>query len=165
MGLIQRIVAGEEALAVKVEENQILVRTSRAVLVSALVQGNFPKYADVIPQQCTHKATLKTGEFEHSVRLTALLTNEESRGVKLSFQDKQLVLSSRTPEAGEAEVTCPITLEGEPLDMAFNPAFLIDALRVMETDEITFEMSAALKPAVIKSGTDFLYVVMPVELG
>jgi len=49
--------------------------------------------------------------------------------------------------------------------MAFNPGFLIEALRVMDTDEISLEMSAPNKPAVIKSGSNFLYVVMPVELG
>ena len=164
MSLIQRVVAGEETLAVKVEENQILVRTARAVLVSTLVQGNFPKYSDVIPQQCENKAAIKTVELEHSVRLAALLTDEESRGVRLSFQESQLTLSSRAPETGEAEVNCPITFEGTPLDIAFNPAFLIDALRVIATDEVSFEMNAPLKPAVIKSGSDFLYVVMPVEL-
>jgi len=166
MSLVQRVIGdGEETLAVKIEESHILVRTARAVLVSSLVQGNFPKYADVIPQHCERKATMKTGEFEHSVRLAALLTNEESRGVRLSFQEKQATLSSRAPEAGEAEVTCPVAFDGEPLDMAFNPGFLIEALRVMDTDEISLEMSAPNKPAVIKSGSNFLYVVMPVELG
>ena len=164
MSLIQRVVVGDETLAVKVEESQILVRTARAVLISSLVQGNFPKYGDVIPQQCDRKATMKTADFEHSVRLAALLTNEESRGVRLSFQEKQLTLSSRAPEAGEAEVTCPIVLEGGPRDMGFNPAFLVDALRIMDTDEIIVEMSEPLKPAVIRAGPDFLYVVMPVEL-
>jgi DNA polymerase-3 subunit beta len=164
MSLIQRVAEGEEVLSVKVDDNQILVRTARAVLISSLVTGNFPKYGDVIPQQCERKATIKTGEFEHSVRLAALLANEESRGVRVSFTETQAVLSSRSPDAGEAEVTCPIRLDGGAIDMAFNPAFLIDVLRVVETDEISLEMSASLKPAVLKSGSDFLYVVMPVEL-
>ncbi len=164
MGLIQRLVEDEETLGVKVEESQILVRTARAVLVSSLVQGNFPKYGDVIPQQCSHKATIQAGAFGHSVRLAALLTTEESRGVRLSFRADELVLSSRAPEAGEAEVTCPITLDGDPLDMAFNPQFLIDVIRVVDADEISFEMNASLKPAVLRCGGDFLYVIMPVEL-
>jgi DNA polymerase-3 subunit beta len=166
MGLIQRVASdGEEMLEVKIVENQILLRTARAVLVSSLVQGNFPKYADVIPQDCTRKAVLNTGQFEHRLRQAALLANEESQGVRLSFQADQLLLSSRAPEAGEAEVTCPMTFEGDPLDMGFNPSFLIDALRVIGTDEISFELSAANKPAVVKSASDFLYVLMPVDLG
>jgi DNA polymerase-3 subunit beta len=166
MSLIQRVAAdGEETLEVKVEENQILVRTARAVLVSSLVQGNFPRYSDVIPKEAERKAKLNTAQFEHRIRQAALLTNEESRGVRLNFQADQVVLTSRTPEAGEAEVTCPSSLEGEPLEVGFNPAFLTDALRIIEADEISFELSAANRPAVIKAGGDFLYVLMPVELG
>jgi DNA polymerase-3 subunit beta len=166
MNLLQRVAGdSEESLEVKLEENQILVRTARAVLVSQLVQGNFPKYADVIPKECTRKAKIKAAEFEHRVRQAALLTDEESRGVRLSFGQAQVTLSSRAPDAGEAEVTCAAALEGEPLDIAFNPAFLTDCLRVVETEEISFEMNAANKPAVIKAGSDFLYVLMPVDLG
>jgi len=164
MSLIQRVVGGEEMLSVKIAENQILVRSARAVLVSQLVQGNFPKYADVIPQQCNRKAEVKTSDFEHGVRLAALLTSEDSRGVKMSFGEKQITLSSRAAETGEAEINIPSRLEGEPMDIGFNPAFLTDALRVVDTDEISVEMSASLKPAVIRSGSDFLYVVMPVEI-
>jgi len=166
MGLIQRVAGdGEEMLEVKVLESQILIRTARTVLVSSLVQGNFPKYADVIPKECTRKATFDRGQFEHRVRQAALLTNEESKGVRLSFQPDAVTLTSRAPETGEAEVTCPIKYEGEPMEIGFNPAFLIDALRVVEADEIGMEMNASNKPAVMKAGGEFLYVIMPVDLG
>ncbi len=166
MGLIQRISTDADGkLEVKVKENQILVRTARAILVSSLVQGNFPKYTDVIPKECTRKGTINTSQFEHRIRQAALLTNEESKGIRLSFQADQVTLSSRAPETGEAEVTCPMTYEGDPVEIAFNPAFLTDALRVTETDEISIGINEANKPAVIKAGTDFLYVLMPVDLG
>ena len=166
MNLIQRVAAdGEETFEIKVTENQVLIRTARAVLISSLVQGNFPRYGDVIPKECTRKVTISTSQFDHRIRQAALLTNEESRGVRFSFQSDQVVLASRMPEAGEAEVTCPSRLEGEPLDIGFNPTFLTDALRVVDSDEITLELSASNKPAVLKSGSDFLYVLMPVDIG
>jgi DNA polymerase-3 subunit beta len=166
MGLLQRIATdGEEMLEVKIQGNQVLLRSARAVLVSSLVQGNFPKYADVIPRECTRKATLNTTEFEHRIRQAALLTNQESRGIKLSFKADGVTLSSRAPETGEAEVTCPVKYEGEPMEIGFNPAFLLDALKVAETAEIVLEMNASAKPAVLKAGNDFLYVLMPVDLG
>lgn len=168
MGLLSRLIAagaGEETFEVKVQENQVLVRTARAILVSTLVQGNFPKYQDVIPKQTTCKAEVKTAQFEHRLRQAALLTDEESRGVKFGFAPEQLTLSSRSPETGEAEVTCPIEYDGEEMDIAFNPAFLLDALRVAEADSVTLEMNASNKPALMKAGGDFQYVLMPVELG
>ncbi len=165
MGLIQRVCGGDEKLSIKIDDNQILVRTSKATLVSSLVQGNFPKYGDVIPKESNRKATITTSNFEHRIRQAALLTNEESRGIKLSFQESIVHLSSRAPETGEAEVECPIKLDGEPVDIGFNPTFLLDVLRIIDTDELVVEMSAGNKPAVIKSGNDFLYVIMPVDLG
>jgi DNA polymerase-3 subunit beta len=166
MTLIQRIAGNsEETLEVKIQENQIMVRTARAMLASSLVQGNFPKYGDVIPKETTHKATINSLQFEHSLRQAALLTNEESKGVRLSFKADEVTLTSRAPETGEAEVSCPVTMTGEPMDIAFNPAFLIDALKVTQADTISLEMNASNKPAVIKTGNDFLYVLMPVDLG
>jgi DNA polymerase-3 subunit beta len=165
MNLVGRIASeGEQTLDVKIQENQILIRTARAVLVSSLVQGNFPKYGDVIPKESSRKATIKTMDFEHRLRQAALLTNEESKGVRLSFQSDHVTLSSRAPEMGEAEVSCPIALEGEKMDIAFNPNFLVDALKVAGTDVVCLEMNAPEKPAVVKAGADFLYVLMPVEL-
>ena len=165
MGLIQRVAGGaDEMLDVKILENQIMIRTPRAVLVSSLVQGNFPRYGDVIPKECNRKATVATALFEHRIRQAALLTNDESRGVRLSFKKDQVTLTSRAPETGEAEVSCPISLDGEAVEIAFNPAFLIDALHVAETDQVVLEMNAHNKPAVVKAGNDFLYVLMPVDL-
>ena len=165
MGLIQRIAGdGEETVEVKIQDSQILVRTARAVLVSSLVQGNFPKYADVIPRDCTRKVKMATQVAERALRQAALLTNEESRGVRLSFIATELTLSSRAPETGEAEITETVEYEGEPLDVGFNPAYLVDALKVIESQSITFEFTAGNKPGLIKSGPDFLYVLMPVDL-
>ena len=166
MALIGRVcVNADELLQVKVEESQIIVRSAHAVLVSSLVQGNFPKYGDVIPKECSRKATINTTQFEHRIRQAALLTDEESRGVRLSFDRDQVRLSSRAPDAGEADVTCQAAYDGEAMDIAFNPVFLLDALRVADTEEVAFEMEASNKPAMMKAGPDFLYVLMPVDIG
>ena len=165
MGLISRIAGGgEEMLDVKVLENQILIRSSRATLASSLVQGNFPKYGDLINREFNRKASLNVGQFEHRIRQAALLTNQESRGVRLSFSSDAVKLTSRAPESGEAELECPSTLEGEAMDIAFNPTFLLDALKVTGVDTVALEMSASNKPAILRAGTDFLYVLMPVDL-
>ncbi len=165
MSMIMRVSSEEDQLDVKLDENQILIHTPHVTMLSSLVQGNFPKYGDVIPKESNRKATINTNEFEHRVRQAALLTNEESRGVRLSFEADTVTLSGHGPETGEAEVKCPIAMEGEKVEIGFNPAFLTDALKVVDTDDIVMEMSATNKPAVMKSGNDFLYVLMPVDLG
>ena len=111
------------------------------------------------------KAVINTQQFEHRIRQAALLADEESRSIKMSFQGEQVTLTSRAPEAGEAEVTCPVKYDGDQIELGFTPAFLTDALRVVDTDEISFEMNANNKPAVLKAGSDFLYALMPLSPG
>ncbi len=165
MMLLQRAIAGaDDMLAVKMTDSQILVRTARSVLISTLVQGNFPKYEDVIPKDTTGKAQVATREFAHRLRQAALLTSEESRSVRLAFGANSLTLTSRSPETGEAEVNMVATYDGDPFEIAFNPVFLVDALKVIDADEVTLEFKDSGKPAVIKAGGEFLYVVMPVDL-
>jgi len=166
MVLLQRAAAGssEEMLAVKVTDSQILVRTARTVVISTLVQGNFPKYEDVIPRQTTGRAEVAAADFAHRLRQAALLTSEESRSVRLALGADSLTLTSRSPETGEAEVTMEAKYSGEPFEIAFNPVFLVDALKVVDVGDVALEFNSASKPAIIKAGPDFLYVVMPVDL-
>jgi DNA polymerase-3 subunit beta len=94
-----------------------------------------------------------------------LLTSEESRGIKLSVSKNRLVFSGRAPETGDAEVEMSIDYKGEPIEIGFNPQFLIDALRVIKTPEFELELGQQDRPGLIKSGANFLYVLMPINLG
>lgn len=166
MQLIQRTCGEVDGdIEIKIEENQILARAEGITLVSSLVQGNFPKYSDVIPKETTRKAVITKSAFEHRVRQAALLTTEESRSVRLSFAPGELKLSSRAPDTGEAEVTCAVEYDGEEMELGINPQFLTDAMRVIGEESITFEMNQPNKPVIVKAGSDFLYVFMPVEIG
>jgi DNA polymerase-3 subunit beta len=82
----------------------------------------------------------------------------------MTFSKKGLVLSSRSPESGEATVNFPCKYEGADVEIGFNPTFLIEALRVVDTDDITLELTAPNRPGLLKGGPDFLYVIMPVNL-
>ncbi len=107
---------------------------------------------------------LKTTEFLSALKQAALLTNEESKGVRLAFSDGDLTISSRAPEQGEATVSIPVEYKYEPLDIGFNPVFLLDVLRAVHTDEISLALKEANRPGVLRAQDHFLYVVMPVNL-
>src|SRR4029077_7067120 len=106
-----------------------------ATLTSNLVEGQFPPFEDVIPKDTDKKMTAATADFLSAIRRAALLTTEESKGVRLQFNKKGLVLTSRSPESGEATVNFPCKYEGADVEIGFNPQFLVDALRVVPTDE------------------------------
>ena len=165
LNLIDKLIDDpEEMVGFQVRENQIIFHTSSATLTSNLVEGQFPPYEDVIPKDTDKKMTAATADFLSAIRRAALLTTEESRGVKMHFSKKGLVLTSRSPEAGEATFNFACKYEGSDVEIGFNPAFLTEALRVVDSDEISLEMTAPNRPGLLKGGANFLYVIMPVNL-
>ena len=165
MHLFQRVMGdGEEPVGVRITENQIIVRSSRAVVGAGLVEGQFPKYEDVVPTDCDKEIDLPTQEFLSAVKQAALLTNEESRGIRFALSGDELTLSSRAPEQGEATVSLAVGYAGEPIEVGFNPVFLIEVLRAVRTDSVKFQLKEEKRPGVLLSGEDLLYVIMPVNL-
>lgn len=154
----------QEAVGIQFRENQIIFHTNNATLTSNLVEGQFPPYDDVIPKESDKKMSASTADFLSAVRRAALLTTEESKGVRLAFNKKGLVLTSRSPGSGESTINFPCKYEGGDLEIGFNPQFLAEALKVVDSDEITLEMNAPNRPGLLKAGPNFLYVIMPVNL-
>lgn len=155
---------GEEQVDVRITSNQIALRSSRISINMALVEGHFPDYAQVIPTDSDKTATIDTHALLSAVQRASLLTNEESKGIRMAFESGGLTLSSRAPEQGEATISLPVEYDGDAVEIGFNPLFLSDVLKVVGSDEIKFELKEATRPGVIKSGSHFLYVVMPVSL-
>ena len=163
--LVDKLVSDpEEMISVHLLGNRIAFATADALVTSNLVEGTFPPYDKVIPDDSDRHMTAATSDFTSAVRRAALLTNEETRGVRMKFEEGNLVLSSRNPDSGEATVNFACKYDGEPVEIGFNPQFLVDALKVVDTDEIQLGLSAPNRPGLIKSGDDFLYVIMPVNL-
>lgn len=154
----------EGNLGIRFASNQVIARVGSYVVSSALSEGHFPPYNDVIPSDCDRKVELSTEEFLSAVRRASLLTNEQSKALRLSFEKERLVLSSRAPEQGEATVSMGIQYDYPPMEIGFNPVFLVDALRVVGTPTVTLEMKDSGRPGLMRAGAGFLYVVMPVNL-
>lgn len=165
LNLIDKLIDDpDESVGLQIRENRIIFNTSSATLTSNLVEGQFPPYEDVIPKDTDKKMTAATADFLSAIRRAALLTTDDSRGVRLHFSKKGLILTSKSAEAGEATVNFACKYEGADMEIGFNPAFLTEALRVVDHDEITLEMSAPNRPGLLKGGPNFLYVIMPVNL-
>jgi DNA polymerase-3 subunit beta len=142
----------EESVGLQIRENRAIFHTSSATLTTNLVEGQFPPFEDVIPKDTDKKMTAATLDFASAIRRAALLTTEESKGVRMQFSKKGLVLTSRSPESGEATVNFPCKYEGTDVEIGFNRTFLTDALRIVDTDEITLELTAPNRPGLLKGG-------------
>ena len=174
LSMIQKLAADdEEPVHIAITDNQAIVAfgedptDARATVATTLVEGTFPPYEDVIPKDQDIKVTFNRDTLASAVRRAALLTNEESRGVRLAFEgeNKTLELSSRAPEMGEATINVELAgYDGSDIEIGFNPAFITDALKVIHDPEVLIELKSPNKPGLLRAGADFLYVVMPVNL-
>jgi DNA polymerase-3 subunit beta len=170
LNLINKLIVDPEStVKVAFEENQALFMVGEpgegAVLSTNLVEGAFPPFEDVIPKDQDKKVTFDATTLSSAIRRAALLTNEESKGVRLSFADNKLTLTSRAPEMGEAEIHLDLDkYDGDPLEIGFNPGFIIDALKVVDGQQVIVELKAPNKPGVLRTGNEFTYVIMPVNL-
>jgi len=137
---------------------------SAILIVSKLVEGNYPNYRQVIPAETKERVTLTREEFLHALRRAEIMTSEKSNSVKLSFGKNKLEITANSPEVGEAKEALALNYQGPDISIAFNPKYLIDPLNALANDEIYFELIDELSPGVVKINGPFLYVVMPMRL-
>ncbi len=162
---VEKLKAAEgENVRVVTKERQIFFGTAQGTVVSRLVEGHFPPYRDVVPKDCTRKAKASRLTLLSALRQAAIMTSEDSKSVLMAFAGNELTVTGRSPDEGRGEARIQVEYEGGPLEIRFNPHFLIDALSASEAEEITLEMKDAGSPAAMKDGTGFLYVVMPINI-
>lgn len=154
---------GDEIMSVRIMPNQIIMAAAGVTISSVLVEGNFPKWEEVLPEGGDKTLEINTSEFLSAVKRASLLANVESKGIAMELSGKDLELRSRSAEQGEAQVRLGVNYTGQPMKIGFNPEFLIDALKVCD-ETTTMEFKDGSKPGLLRSGSDFQYVVMPVNL-
>jgi len=165
MALLDKVPKREGAtVSIRFADNLVVLACEPVVIVSNLVEGNFPRYEDIIPKDYEKKLELPREATLSAVRRAALLANEDSKGVKLLLEKGKLQLTSRAPETGDAQVEMSVDYSGEPMEIGFNPQYLIDVLRVLKADSVELLLGQPDRPGLIKSGPNFLYLVMPVNL-
>jgi DNA polymerase-3 subunit beta len=92
------------------------------------------------------------------------MTNDKSNSVKLAFTKNNLTITANTADVGEARESIAINYKGRDLSVAFNPGYLMDPLKVLETEDIFLELSDELSPGSVKVNTPFHYVLMPMRM-
>ena len=163
MSLLERnLTDDKEMVQVSMRTNEVLFRTGRAVIYSRLVEGRFPDYRQVLPKKQAAKVPLQVPSFTAAVRQAAIMTDDESKRVVFKFGKGKVTLQAQGATTGRSKVELPVEFEGKSLDISFNPAFLIDMLRILPLDaELVLEMIDGNSPALFKSGPAYSYLVMP----
>jgi len=133
-------------------------------LISKVVEGNYPNYQQVIPKEAHQQVQVERELFLQCIRRAALVTSDKSNSVKIKLSNNLLEITAASPDFGEAHESLAVEYSGPDLQVAFNPAFLIDPLRALTKDQVNFELKDEVSPGVFKTDANFLCVVMPVRL-
>ena len=154
------------SVRIVMQENQIVFDLDGTILASRLIDGQFPKYAELIPDSFDHEVKLSASELLDVVRRISLLA-QRTKPLTLSFEKGSLTISAETPDIGEARESLPVPYEGEQLDIGFNPDYLRDGIESAGDEEIIFKLLSPNRPGLIESGSGggFLYLIMPIRLG
>ena len=165
---VKRLVDEEDTQEVEIgfEGNHGLVRKGAVTLTMRLIDGEFPNYHQVIPQQTSHHVIVATESLAQALRRVVLLSAERGHAVKLDLSDGMLKLSANNPELGEAHEEIDVDYAGEPLSIAFNARYLLDALTAIGSKETRLGFQDQLSPAqlVPADDTETLAVVMPMRV-
>lgn len=161
---LNRNLKGEGDLSLVLGDNQALFDLGKVVVISRLIEGEFPDYTQVVPPACENKMRVNREEFLLAVKRAALLSTPDYQAVKLELFKNKLVVSKSTPDIGESREELDMEYQGKEIAIGFNPAYLVDVLKNLDNDKVEFELSDAEKPAVIRT-TGYTYIVLPMRLG
>jgi DNA polymerase-3 subunit beta len=162
--LLAKLADGEgEPVTLRLGEANLACTRGQTTVKAQLVQGQFPPYEQVMPSGLDRELELGRDVLLGALRRAALVTDKDSNSVRMSFGHNLMTLSARTPDVGESRVEVPVLYEHDPLELGFNPRFLIDALRVMDAERVTLSLGEAGQPALLTEPGGFRYVVMPME--
>jgi DNA polymerase III subunit beta len=166
---LERLLDDEGDVNVLISENQAGFSFDSIRLVTALIEGTFPNYEMVVPQKHDKEVVINTTQFMEAMRRTRTMTNDKFNSVRIELTAGQMKLMVNTPEVGEYTEELPVEYSGDDLEIAFNPDFVYDVLRHIDTESSGLVLKDAMSPGILKpSGGDhddsYVNVVMPIRI-
>lgn len=147
---IRRVIDSASEATLRVGEGQVLLLTPSTHIISRRVEGNYPDYAQIIPQKHITAAEVDRLSLLRTIRASAVFSGNTVSRVMLEVSEHKLRVEATTPEIGNTETDIPADVHGEHVAVAFNERFLRDALSVLSTDRVRIEFGTSATPAVLR---------------
>lgn len=149
-------------------ENHLFFDIGERVLISRMIDGQFPAFERVIPKGNNKRIEFERERLTNAVRRVALLSNERSRAVKFEVEKGKVEVTSSSPEFGEAREVLPVDYSDTGMQICFNAQYVMDFLGVVDTDTVALELKDEVSQAVMKpvgsEGYEYTYVIMPMRV-
>jgi DNA polymerase-3 subunit beta len=150
------------------DENHLFFELGERLLLSRKLTGNFPDYERVLPKEQPQSVTLNREEFRKAIERVAQFSDERSRAIRLSAGAGEVKIHSSVSETGESEESIPVAYEGAPTDIGFNAEYMLDFLRAVSEEQVTFLFKDAHSAGEMRPGGEkpdnYRYVIMPMRI-
>jgi DNA polymerase III subunit beta len=161
---LARIAGGSDEVQLGLLENHVVFGADGTWLTTRRIDGQFPNYRQLLPEQFEHELMLPREELLEVVRRVSLMAQRNSP-LRLRFAEGELTVSAVTQDVGEARESLPAPFAADPLEIGFNAEFLRDGLESVDAETIKFKLISPLRPAVLEGDTpDYVYLIMPIRL-
>jgi len=163
---LQRLMSGDGSVDIELGSNHVRIQLGGIRFTSKLIDGRFPEYDRVIPQESSNELTADKETLRSALQRTAILSNEKYRGIRLIIRDSGVVLQAHNPEQEEAEEEVEVEYSGDDIEIGFNVNYLLDAIGAVEGNEVTLSVVDSNSSCLVREpGNDGnKFVVMPMRL-
>ena len=163
---LQRLMSGEGDVDLQLGSNHVRIELEGIRFTSKLIDGRFPEYERVIPQDTSNQLVADRDLLKGALQRTAILSNEKYRGIRLIIRESGVVLQAHNPEQEEAEEELEVKYKGDDIEIGFNVNYLLDALGAIESEEVTLSVVDGNSSCLLREPgkDDSKYVVMPMRL-
>jgi len=156
----------DQGVTLRIGKNHVLFVTGQIEFLTRLIEGTYPNYEQVVPSGNDKTLTVDRASLAKSLRRVSIMSKERSNAVRVDVDSSVLVISASNPDLGEARDEVAASYSGEPMTIAFNARYLLDAINVMRSDTVIVKLREALSAVLITEGEgpDYRCVVMPMRL-
>lgn len=173
---VARVIGDQETpveIAITENRSQVLFHLENTDIVSQLIDGNFPDFNQIVPKSYATRTIMNTNELQNAVKAASVFAREASNIVRLNISSGndmgggKVVIAAQSAETGDNVGEIDATVDGDPIEIAFNARFLADVLGVLNSPQVALETSTAASPGVVKpvGRDDFTHVIMPMHIG
>jgi len=171
MSEIQKLASDDSSKQIEFSgnENHLFFRIDKRLLLSRKLTGNFPDYERVLPKEHPHMVVVARDELKAAIERVAQFADERSRAIRFQVVDGEVKIHSSLSETGESEESIPVEYQGESLEIGFNAGYLLEFLRAVPDEQVTFffkdsHSAGELRPHADGANVKYRYVVMPMRI-
>lgn len=161
------VLSTEADVTLALAENQIVITCEDTIFINRRIEGNYPNYRQLLPEDYNTRATIELGMLSSSVKRAAILSSSSApMRFDLNNATQTIQIFVNSSEVGSVQETIACELVGDDVEIAFNSAYVSDGLSAMRGDKVYFDVQSGMKPGIFRTteGDEYLYLIMPVRI-